>query len=60
MLAYQDLHSVLPTPAGWLVEEPTLMMPILNAAAFEVASMRCLDYSDTFDEVFISVTDLPV
>ncbi len=42
------------------MEEPALMMPILNAAAFEVASMRCLDYSDTFDEVFISVTDLPV
>ncbi len=60
MLAYQDLHSVLPTPAGWLVEEPALMMPILNAAAFEVASDHCLDYSYTFDEVFISVTDLPV
>jgi len=60
LLAYQDLRSVLPTPAGWLAEEPALMMPILNAAAFEVASMHCLDYSDTFDEVFISVTDLPV
>jgi len=60
LLAYQDLHSVLPTPAGWLVEEPALMMPILNAAAFEIAAGRCSDYSCTFDEVFISVTDLPV
>jgi hypothetical protein len=60
LLAYQDLRSVLPTPAGWLAEEPALMMPILNAAAFEVAAGRCSNYSCTFDEVFISVTDLPV
>jgi hypothetical protein len=60
LLTYQDLYSKLPTLAGWLAEEPALTLHILNEFTFGVVSGRCLDYFRTSNEVFISVTDLPV
>jgi hypothetical protein len=53
VLTYEELYEKLPGLARYLMQEPSSVVPILNAVAFEVLSNNCIMFDETFTEVFV-------
>lgn len=59
-LTFINLSQKYPTLAIWLAEEPSLILPILNDVATDIALELYPEYSNIHKQIFIRVRDLPV
>ena len=60
VVSYGHLCTVLPTVAVWAADAPGALLPILHAAALDVALEQFPEFAAIRREVFVRLADLPI
>ena len=60
VVSYGHLCTVLPTVAVWAADAPGALLPILHAAALDVALEQFPEFAAIRREVFVRLSDLPI
>jgi DNA replication licensing factor MCM2 len=59
-ITYIHLTNTIPTIAYWIFETPAIILPHLNATAFELACKQFPGYQEIHSEIYVRIRDFPL